>query len=150
MSEAGLTLHPEKTRIVDASQPGGFDFLGYHFERGWKWPRKKSLQQLKARIREKTPRLDGRSWEEIVRDVNRTLHGWYGYFQHSKGNVFAPVDGYVRRRLRSLLEKRRGYTRQGKGRAHHRWPNQWFAKQGVLSLVALHEYTRIIVKLRTH
>ena len=30
----GLTLHPEKTQIVDASQPGGFDFLGYHFERG--------------------------------------------------------------------------------------------------------------------
>jgi len=29
---AGLTLHPEKTRIVDATQPGGFDFLGYHFD----------------------------------------------------------------------------------------------------------------------
>src|SRR6266516_4053455 len=29
---AGLTLHPEKTRVVDATQPGGFDFLGYHFE----------------------------------------------------------------------------------------------------------------------
>ena len=28
---AGLTLHPTKTRIVDASQKGGFDFLGYHF-----------------------------------------------------------------------------------------------------------------------
>ena len=24
----GLTLHPEKTRIVDWRQPGGFDFLG--------------------------------------------------------------------------------------------------------------------------
>ena len=29
VSEAGLTLHPEKTRVVDATQPGGFDFLGY-------------------------------------------------------------------------------------------------------------------------
>jgi len=27
----GLTLHPVKTRIVDATQDGGFDFLGYHF-----------------------------------------------------------------------------------------------------------------------
>ena len=35
---AGLTLHPTKTRIVDASQKGGFDFLGYHFERGHRWP----------------------------------------------------------------------------------------------------------------
>src|SRR5260221_139064 len=34
VSEAGLTLHPEKTRVVDASVPGGFDFLGYHFESG--------------------------------------------------------------------------------------------------------------------
>ena len=33
-AEAGLTLHPAKTRIVDATQRGGFDFLGYHFERG--------------------------------------------------------------------------------------------------------------------
>ena len=32
--EAGLRLHPVKTRIVDATQRGGFDFLGYHFERG--------------------------------------------------------------------------------------------------------------------
>jgi len=34
VNEAGLTLHTEKTRIVNATQPGGFDFLGYHFERG--------------------------------------------------------------------------------------------------------------------
>ena len=38
VEEAGLTLHPTKTRIIDATQPGGFDFLGYHFERGMKWP----------------------------------------------------------------------------------------------------------------
>ena len=60
VSEAGLTLHPEKTRVVDARQPGGFDFLGYHFERGMKWPREKSLKKLKDRVREQTPRLAGR------------------------------------------------------------------------------------------
>jgi RNA-directed DNA polymerase len=147
---AGLSLHPEKTRIVNATQPGGFDFLGYHFERGMKWPREKSLKKLKAGLREKTSRLDGRSLKVIITDVNRSLRGWYGYFQHSLANVFPPVDGFVRRRLRSLLEKRRGYTRQGLGQAHHRWPNQWFAKHGLLSLAELHAYTRTIVKLRTH
>src|SRR2546422_3668978 len=35
-SEAGLTLHPGKTRGVDAGAPGGFGFLGDHFERGMK------------------------------------------------------------------------------------------------------------------
>lgn len=150
VSEAGLTLHPEKTRVVDATQPGGFDFLGYHFERGMRWPRKKSLKKLKERVREQTPRLDGRSLKHIITDVNRSLRGWYGYFQHSKANVFATVDGYVRRRLRSLLEKRRGHTRQGLGAAHRRWPNEWFARRGLLSLAAEHEWTRTIAGMRTH
>ncbi len=48
--EVGLTLHPEKTGVVDAAECGGFDFLGYHFERGWKWPRKKSLKKFKDTI----------------------------------------------------------------------------------------------------
>ena len=43
VDQAGLTLHPTTTRIVDTRQRGGFDFLGYHFERGMKWPRQKSL-----------------------------------------------------------------------------------------------------------
>jgi RNA-directed DNA polymerase len=150
VSEVGLTLHPDKTRVINASQPGGFDFLGYHFERGMKWPRAKSLKKLKERVSAQTARTDGRSLQAIVRGVNRTLRGWYGYFQHSKANVFASVDGYVRRRLRSLLEKRRGHTRQGLGEAHHRWPNEWFARRGLLSLAAEHEWTRTIVRLRTH
>ena len=76
VSAAGLTLHPEKTRIVNATQPGGFDFLGYHFERGMKWPLAKSLGKLKDRVRAKTARLDGRSLPDLVTDVNRTLRGW--------------------------------------------------------------------------
>ena len=150
VSEAGLTLHPEKTRVVDASAPGGFDFLGYHFERGMKWPRQKSLMKLRERVRAKTSRLDGRSLSEIVTDVNRTLRGWYGYFQHSKANVFASVDGYVRRRLRSLLQWRLDGVGKGIGATHQRWPNEWFAHCGLLSLAAEHEWTRTIVRLRTH
>jgi len=105
VSEAGLSLHPEKTRVVDANAPGGFDFLGYHFERGMRWPREKSLQQLKDRVRAKTPRLDGRSLRAIVSDLNATLRGWYEYFQHSRATVFREVDGYVRRRLRQPSAK---------------------------------------------
>ena len=93
VSEAGLTLHPEKTRVVNATQPGGFDFRGYHFERGWKWPRRKSLLKVKDRVRAKTSRLEGRQLAAIVTDVNRTLRGWYGYFQHSHASVFTQVDG---------------------------------------------------------
>jgi RNA-directed DNA polymerase len=150
VSGAGLTLHPEKTRIVNAAQPGGFDFLGYHFERGQKWPRQKSLGKLKDRVRAQTSRLDGRSLSAIVRDVNRSLRGWYGDFQHSRASTFTAVDGYVRRRLRSLLQWRLDGVGQGIGATHQRWPNAWFAHCGLLSLAAEHAWTRTIVKLRTH
>jgi RNA-directed DNA polymerase len=47
--ERGLTLHPVKTRIVDATKPGeGFDFLGYHFEAGHRWPRAKKLEEAEG------------------------------------------------------------------------------------------------------
>lgn len=149
--EAQLQLHPDKTRITDVSQKGGgFDFLGYHFERGHHWPRKKSLQKFKERLRRHTQRNQGRSWKEIVGRTNRSLLGWFEYYQHSVANVFAPLDGYVRRRLRSLLAKRHGQTMHGKGSAHRRWTNDWLAGHGLLSLQALHVWKRTIVALRTH
>ena len=73
--QAGLELHPVKTRIVDATERGGFDFLGYHFERGMKWPREKSLRKFKDTIRAKTRRTHGHSLKAIVNDVNRSLRG---------------------------------------------------------------------------
>jgi RNA-directed DNA polymerase len=81
VEENGLKLHPSKTRLVDASQRGGFDFLGYHFERGTIWPRRKSLDKLKDTIRSKTRRSSGRSTKAICEDLNRTLRGWFGYFK---------------------------------------------------------------------
>lgn len=148
--EAGLKLHPEKTRVVDATQKGGFDFLGYHFERGMRWPRKKSLEKLKDRLRERIPRKSGLSTGEIIRQVNRTLRGWFNYFQHSKSNVFGSVDGFVRRRLRSLLERRHGRCNGGYGKAQQRYPNAWFTKRGLVCLADEHAFKRTIVSLRTH
>jgi RNA-directed DNA polymerase len=134
VEDNGLTLHPTKTRLVNASQAGGFDFLGYHFERGMKWPRKKSMDKLKDTIRGKTQRTDGRSLKAICEDLNRTLRGWFGYFKHSKDNVFESVDGYTRGRLRSILRKRRGKHGHGRGRDNQRWPNDYFSAMGLFSL----------------
>jgi len=151
VAEAGLQLHPDKTRITDASQKGGgFVFLGYHYERGHHWPGPKSLKKIKDTLRRHTRRHQGRSWQEIVEGVNRSLRGWYEYYQHSVANVFAPLDGFVRRRLRSLLAKRHGQTVHGKGTAHHRWPNAWMTRHGLRSLTDLHDWTRTIVALRNH
>ena len=138
VEENGLRLHPTKTRLVDASRAGGFDFLGYHFERGMKWPRKKSMDKLKETIRRKTRRTEGRSMRIICEDLNRTLRGWYEYFKHSQSNVFEPIDGYVRGRLRSILRKRRGRTGRGRGNDHQRWPNSYFTTLGLFSLKQVH------------
>ncbi len=137
-AQAGLTLHPEKTHIVDAEQPGGFDFLGYHFERGQRWPRTKSLAKLKETIRAKTPRTSGQSLEVIIVNVSRTLRGWFHYFKHSHRRTFAPLDGWVRMRLRSILRKRRGRRGRGGGHDHRRWPNAYFAEHGLFSLATAH------------
>ena len=137
-AEAGLTLHPVKTRIVDATQPGGFDFLGYHFERGYKWPRDKSEGKLRDTIRAETRRTSGHSLAAITVDLNRTLRGWYGYFKHSHPTTFATLDGWVRQRLRSILRRRRGGRGRGRGADHQRWPNAFFADLGLYSLATTH------------
>src|SRR5260221_262527 len=134
VERAGLILHPTKTRIVDASQKGGFDFLGYHFERGHRWPRQKSLDKFRETIREKTRRLRPGSMKEIIEDVNRTLKGWFEYFQHSVGNVFWKEDQWVRGRLRTLDRKRHKLQGRARGRDHQRWPNAYFTRLGLISL----------------
>ena len=141
-ASAGLTLHPDKTGIVDATQRGGFDFLGYHFERGYRWPRRKSLQKLKETIRWQTRRNNGQSLERTLSNVNRTLRGWFAYFQHSHKTTFGRLDQWIRMRLRSLLRRRRGGRGRGRGRDHQRWPNVFFAEHGLFSLVAAYSSAR--------
>lgn len=136
MEAAGLTLHPEKTRIVDATTPGGFDFLGWHFERGLKWPRKKSLDRFQETLREETPRHSGRSLPEIIHRLNRRWKGWYGYFQGGVKNVYQRLDQWLRGRLRSLLRRRDGRKGRGRGQDHNRYPNAYFAEHKLISLYA--------------
>lgn len=134
----GLTLHPEKTRIVDVTQPGGFDFLGYHFERGYKWPRQQATERLKDKVRKLTPRTSGHAMETTVAKLNDTLRGWYGYFQYSHPTTFPRLDGYIRGRLRSILRKRAGKRGRGRGIDHTKWPNHYFAQLGLFSLTQAH------------
>lgn len=130
----GLTVHPAKTKIVDATQKGGFDFLGYHFERGLKWPRQKSLDKFKDRMRNKTRRTQGQSMGEVITELNPVLRGWFEYFKHSHRTTFGPLDSWLRMRLRSILRKNRGGKGRGRGQDHQRWPNAYFEKLGLFSL----------------
>jgi RNA-directed DNA polymerase len=134
VARVGLVLHPTKTRLVDASQRGGFDFLGYHFERGKKWPRQKSFDKLREAIREKTPRQNGKSMNQIIASVNRTLRGWYAYFKHSQKSAFDNTDSWIRERLRAILRRRHHLKRWKRMRDHKLWPNAYFINLGLFSM----------------
>jgi len=131
--EAGLTLHPTKTRIVHVSE--GFDFLGWHFRGAKKWPRKKSLQKLQDKLRPLSQRTSGQSLGQSIARMNPILRGWHGYFRGSHPTGLSGPDGWLRRRLRALLRKREKRPGYGLSQADsRRWPNRWFAEQGLFSL----------------
>lgn len=143
LTAAGLELHPEKTRIVDLTPAGAFfDFLGYRFKRTThrilRFPRPKSVAKLRDAVRPLTRRTNGRSLTETIGRLNPLLRGWFQYFQHSCANVFPPVDGWVRMRLRSILRKRQHLRGRGGRLDHQRWPNAFFATHGLFSLAAAH------------
>jgi len=135
VKDAELTLHPEKTAIVNMNEEG-FDFLGYHFIRNTRWPSNKSMKKFKDTIRTKTKRTKGKSMSKTIEEVNKTLVGWFGYFKHSKRTTFTYVDGWIRMRLRSILRKQNKMKGRGRGEDHRRWPNAYFGKLGLFSLTA--------------
>jgi RNA-directed DNA polymerase len=130
---AGLTLHPEKTRIVD-ERTESFDFLGYKFLSGNRFIRTKSLDKFKDSIREKTARNSGHGLEQIIANVNPTLRGWFEYFKHADPLKFSSLDSWLRGRLRSILRRRMGGRGRGRGTDHQRWKNAYFAERGLFSL----------------
>lgn len=138
-AQAGLTLHPEKTQVAHAVTDG-FDFLGYHFQRGERFPREKSLKKLKATIREKTHRKQRHGIECTIQDVNETLTGWFAYFRHvTKRYVFEDLDRFVRQRLRAILKKQAKRPGIPKGRDFQRWPNAYFGRMKLFNLTTAHQ-----------
>jgi RNA-directed DNA polymerase len=136
VDQNGLRLNLDKTHVGDCQQAGqGFEFLGYRFEVGRRWVRRKSLMALRERIRQKTRRTRGDSLACIIADLNPTLRGWFHYFKHAQPWVHQLTDGFVRRRLRAILRKQDKRPGMGKCRDDHlRWPNTFFAAQGLFTL----------------
>jgi RNA-directed DNA polymerase len=138
MAARGLTLHTEKTKLVDATAPGGFDFLGYHFELGKHSPRQKSLRKLKDSIRELTKRTNGSALSEIIKKINLVLRGWFEYFKHCPRRVYITLDAWIRRRIRSILRGRRGGRGIARGADYQRWSNAYFRRLGLFTMVEAH------------
>ena len=127
LGRLGLELHPDKTRRValfDGKE--GFDFLGCHLHKRlsgklWertgkrlyylqRWPSQRSMQRVRQRVGELTPRSRCHAdIRDVIADLNPVLRGWGAYFR--TGNAarrFNQLDTYVWRRLRDLRVKRKG------------------------------------------
>lgn len=136
VEQHGLTLHPEKTHIVD-SREKSFSFLGYSFRGKLRFPREKSHQKFVDRIHDLTPRKSGESLESMIQRINRSVQGWFNYFRHCHWSIFRPYDEMIRRRLRRMLLKR--HRRNPKRLpSHHRWPTAYFTECGLHSLNTAH------------
>jgi group II intron reverse transcriptase/maturase len=140
LESMGLTLHPDKTRVVELRVRGeGFDFLGCHLRivqshfKGktylFRWPRTKAMKAIRERIRAVTNwkrwtrRLDLR---EVIAELNPILRGWGAYFRTGNASRhFRSIDRYVTDRVIRLLRRRRCH--QGSGRNHRPvlWRRTW-------------------------
>jgi group II intron reverse transcriptase/maturase len=127
MERLSLTLHPDKTRIVELGLgKQGFVFLGCylrvvlsHFkgrEYLFRWPSLRAMNRIRVRIRELT---DRRRWagmqdiRDVIRVLNPVLRGWGKYFCTGNASLkFQQIDSFVWRRLIKLLVKRGGDRRK--------------------------------------
>jgi RNA-directed DNA polymerase len=136
VESAGLTLHPDKTHIVD-SREQSFSFLGYSFRGKMIFPRTKSREKFVSGIRELTPRKSGQSMRSTINEINQMTRGWFGYFRHCHWRIFRDFDALIRRRLRCQLLQRHRLNPKRQCRTH-RWPNAYFTERGLWSLREAH------------
>jgi len=116
-----LKVNPAKSAVA---KPEWRKFLGFSFTRG-PTPRLRlaptTIQRLKDRVRERTQRSCGRSLSHVIENLRPYLTGWRSYFGIcDTPSTLQSLDGWIRRRLRSLVWKqwKTGRTRFAKLRQH--------------------------------
>lgn len=148
LGRLGLELHPDKTRRVELYDgKEGFDFLGCHLHKRLsgtllekkgvrlyflqRWPSRRSMQRIRQRVKELTPRSRCHAdIREVIASVNPVLRGWGNYFRTGNASkCFNQLDGYVWRRLKSLRRKRKG--RQLRAGEANRWTRESFEILGL-------------------
>jgi group II intron reverse transcriptase/maturase len=105
--ELRLKLHPEKTRIVNATERG-VEFVGFWFNGRWRRPKDKAIKRFKETIKRQTRRQQPRNLHMVIQSINPIIRGWGNYFcKGMKPWIFRDLDGWIRARLRSFKAKKR-------------------------------------------
>jgi RNA-directed DNA polymerase len=158
LDELGLSLHPDKTRVVDLREgKEGFDFLGCHFRarmsgKLWeqqrtvryylhRWPSPRSMTRARARIKALTARSQVGQQLDVIGRLNLFLRGWGNYFRTGNAATkFISLDRYVEWRLKRFLIKKRG--RNLRARQADTWTRAWFHDQGLHQLIGTIRYPK--------
>ena len=105
LSELGLSLSPDKTRVTTYSK--GYSFLGFVLSRRSRRMRDKSVRKLRDKIRELTCRSHNLDAQVIVK-LNQVISGTARYFAtrwFTGRSRFRNLDAWIRRRLRCMKYK---------------------------------------------
>jgi RNA-directed DNA polymerase len=102
----GLTLSPEKTRIVHLTE--GFDFLGFHVRHypapqttrtGWKLlikPSKQSVQEIREKLKGLWKKVQGTNVQTVLAKLNPVIRGWATYFRAVVAKeIFGKLDAWM-------------------------------------------------------
>jgi RNA-directed DNA polymerase len=102
----GLTLSPEKTRIVHLTE--GFDFLGFHVRHypapqtarsGWKLlikPSKQSVQEIREKLKGLWKKVQGTNVQTVLAKLNPVIRGWATYFRAVVAKeIFDKLDAWM-------------------------------------------------------
>jgi RNA-directed DNA polymerase len=132
----GLNLNEQKTKVLDARE-ASFNFLGFTIKlvrsprTGGIFPlispSKKSINQIKAKIRGYTTRAYlNIPVENTIRNLNSVVRGWTNYFYYRHcGNQIANVRSFLESRVRKYLRRRRRKS----GWGNKEYPYQYLYKQ---------------------
>ena len=124
LSDRGLSLSPEKTRIVHLTQ--GFDFLGFnirHYENqtsksGFTLlikPSKKSVKAIREKLHDEWTHSVGSNASAVIKKLNPIVRGWANYFRIGVASrTFNSLDQW-------MFQKERRYA----SRSHPTKPMYW-------------------------
>ncbi|MBP9948285.1 MAG: group II intron reverse transcriptase/maturase [Vicinamibacteria bacterium] len=147
LDRLGLTLHPEKTRLVNIKRgKEGFVFLGcairkrrsiqrnprLHFVH--RWPSPRAMKSIRARVHDLT-KVRGnpaKNLDEVIERLNPVLRGWGAYFRTGTAHrEFANIDEYVRMRVLRWQWRRGGQRTRFR---YDRWPRERLHGAGLYKL----------------
>jgi len=102
--ELDLPVNLEKSQVALVKD---VEFLGFQILRGKIRISDKARKRFKNKVRELTPRNNGRSMYQVILELNEYLQGWVAYFRIQEfRKILRQLDEFIRSRLRSMQLKK--------------------------------------------